>query len=252
VLHDNLTIDQVVDSEAALEFMKEATKLASSAELEDIGQKLEQKAEFFSSVLTEETVEQMNEDDFRTLLGMIFSVKRKAGLLIKTNGFDSLRSEISELLHGTEPIAVRFTRFVESIDGIEEAMRINLASELLHYSNPKTYWLWTNWIWDSHRESGALRLVTQDDADHLGSNTGEVYLKVGKTTALVNAIGHSNGFSSSGKGLFGTDIFLACVYAVYMYTVIKLKLSQEFNRILPNLPELTQRVLGVYKFGVME
>jgi hypothetical protein len=32
-----------------------------------------------------------------------------------------------------------------------------------------------------------------------------------------------------------------------MYTVFKVKLSQEFNRILPELPELTQRVLGVHK-----
>ena len=49
--------------------------------------------------------------------------------------------------------------------------------------------------------------------------------------------------------MFGTDIFMACVYAVYMYTVFKMKLSQEFNRILPELPELTQRVLGVYQMG---
>jgi hypothetical protein len=65
--------------------------------------------------------------------------------------------------------------------------------------------------------------------------------------ALVNAVGHSIGFSDSGKGLFGTDVFLACVYAVYMYTVFRIKLSQEFNRILPELSELAQRVLGVYK-----
>jgi len=32
-----------------------------------------------------------------------------------------------------------------------------------------------------------------------------------------------------------------------MYTVFRVKLSQEFNRILPELSELAQRVLGVYK-----
>ncbi|MFZ8940730.1 MAG: hypothetical protein ACO2ZK_01810, partial [Gemmobacter sp.] len=42
--------------------------------------------------------------------------------------------------------------------------------------------------------------------------------------------------SRAGRGLFGTDVFLASVYAVYMYTVFRVKLSQEFNRILPELP----------------
>ena len=32
---------------------------------------------------------------------------------------------------------------------------------------------------------------------------------------------------------------------LYMYTVFRLKLSDEFNRILPELPELVERVLGV-------
>ena len=41
----------------------------------------------------------------------------------------------------------------------------------------------------------------------------------------------------------------SCVYAVYMYTVFRVKLSQEFNRILPELPELVQRVLGVQHLG---
>ena len=34
MLFDSLTNDEIVDSESALEFMKEATKLASSADLE--------------------------------------------------------------------------------------------------------------------------------------------------------------------------------------------------------------------------
>ncbi|GIT74815.1 MAG: hypothetical protein Ct9H300mP29_8090 [Candidatus Neomarinimicrobiota bacterium] len=43
MLYDEINVKDVVDSESALEFMKEATKLASSSELENIGQKLEKK-----------------------------------------------------------------------------------------------------------------------------------------------------------------------------------------------------------------
>ena len=40
MLHDSLTVEEVVDSESALEFMKEATKLATSADLEDISERI--------------------------------------------------------------------------------------------------------------------------------------------------------------------------------------------------------------------
>ena len=51
MLYDEINVKDVVDSESALEFMKEATKLASSSELENIGQKLEEKNHLFYSIL---------------------------------------------------------------------------------------------------------------------------------------------------------------------------------------------------------
>jgi hypothetical protein len=63
--------------------------------------------------------------------------------------------------------------------------------------------------------------------------------------------GRRSGFTSSGaKGLFGIDVFLACVYAVYMYTVLRLRMTQEFNKVVPELPELVRRLLGVYRMEV--
>ena len=247
MLYDDINVQDVVDSEAALEFMKEATKLASSNELEDIGLQLEKKSQQFSNILSEDNISNLTENEFRQLVGSIFSIKRKANRIIKANGFESLHASISELLYGDGSLEKRFNTFTESIDQLYGPMRVNFASELLHFSNPKKYWLWTNWIWDSQTRTGALPLVVQEGVDLTGQSHGEIYAKVGQSMALVNAVGHSIGFSGSGKGLFGTDVFLACVYAVYMYTVFRVKLSQEFNRILPELSELTQRVLGVYK-----
>jgi hypothetical protein len=166
---------------------------------------------------------------------------------LKANGFESLQQSITDLLYGEDTIDLRFNRFIDSVHKLDGPMRVNFASELLHFSNPKKYWLWTNWIWDSKTGTGSLPLIVQEGVDLSGQSDGEIYGKVGQSLALVNAVGHSIGFSDSGKGLFGTDVFLACVYAVYMYTVFRVKLSQEFNRILPELSELAQRVLGVYK-----
>lgn len=248
MLHDSLTPDQIVDAEAALEFMKEATTLATTAELEDIGQRLEMKSAVFAALLAPETIGDLDEAAFKRLAGLIFTVRRKAKRLIKANGIDKLQRELEKLLYGEAAVGQRLDRFMAAVGGLEEAMILSLATEALHFTDPRRYWLWTHWIW-SPKGTGSLVLVTQDAVELTDGAHGEVYAQVGRATAVINQQGHAVGYSGSGRGLFGTDVFLACVYAVYMYTVFRIKLSQEFNRILPELPELVQRVLGVQQLG---
>ncbi len=251
---------QRVDSEAALEFMKEATRVATGTELEDIGERLEAKSRLFREILAEDRIAELDEDGLKRLLGSIFSLRRKTKRLLRANSLETIRAELQALLHGAGPVADRFDRFAGEIGGIEKAMIVSLASEALHFTEPRRYWLWSHWIWNPKTGTGALPLITQD-ADLAMSRSlpsgatatdGGVYEKVGRATALVNAQGHAIGYSRSGRGLFGTDVFLACVYAVYMFTVFRVKLSQEFNRILPELPELVQRVLGVRTLSLSE
>ena len=247
MLFDSLTNEEIVDSESALEFMKEATKLASSADLEDLSERVSQKSECFKGYLSSSSVDELDEGNFDRIVSLIFSIGRKSKRLIDANGFENLRSMIRELLHGVDPVENRFNFFVNQVEGIEEKMRINFAGELLHYSMPDRYWLWTNWIWDPDNNTGALPLVVQEEVDLLGETEGETYLRVGEAMSYVNQVGNERGYSRVGHCKFGIDVFLACVYAVYMYTVFRVKLSDEFNRILPELPELTRRVLGVQK-----
>ena len=247
MLHDSLTVEEVVDSESALEFMKEATKLATSSDLEDLSERIARKAEFFGRMLEPEKLERLTEDEFGLMVRQIFSIGRKSKRLISNNGFENLRNRIQNLLSGDEKLDERFNSFVIGVQGVEEKMRTNFAADLPHLSEPHNYWLWTNWIWDPDANTGSLPLVVQEEVDLLGDTPGETYLRVGQAMAQVRQAGQERGFSNLGQGTFGVDVFLACVYAVYMYTVFRVKLSDEFNRILPNLPELTRRVLGVQK-----
>jgi len=123
----------------------------------------------------------------------------------------------------------------------------DLPSELLHFTEPDRWWLWTRWMWDPRAGTGALPLVTVEDFDWDAPNRPEGYLRVGEAMAFVNETGKAVGFTDLGSGLFGADVFLACVYAVYMYTVLRLRMTQEFNRIVPELPDLVRRLLGVYR-----
>ena len=116
MLYDDVSVKDVVDSESALEFMKEATKLATSAELENIGQKLEEKSNLFNSILNPEDIAIMSDDDFKKVVGKIFSIRRKSKRLLKANGFENLRNKMDALLYGDDPIENRFNQFVDSIE----------------------------------------------------------------------------------------------------------------------------------------
>ncbi len=247
MLYDEITIEKVVDSDLAMQFMKEASSLATSDELNEIGQRLEEKSRLFNLHLSQEAIGKLDQAGFNEVMSKMFGLRRKAKRLIRANGFDVIHIAIQELLYGSASLATRFTQFVDSIDGFDKQLIISMGSELIHFTNPSQYWLWTPWIWEEKEGGGALPLVLQAEAVFSGETVGERYESVGKALVLVNALGQQRGYSGAGRGMFGTDIFLACVYAVYMYTVFRMRLSQEFNRILPELPEMTQRVLGVYK-----
>jgi len=235
MLYDEPQIGAVVDGEAALEFMKEATKLATATELETIGARLADKSARFRERLGHDRIASLDADGFTEIVSQIFSIRRKAGRLIKINGIDTLRGELQALLHGTDRLATRIDRFTARITGLERAMIVALATESLHFTDPERYWLWTHWIWNPDTKTGALRLVTHDAAQlvpearsesgplHLGADSdGVTYERVGWATNLLDQHGHVAGYARAARGLFGTDIFLACVYAVYMATMFRL------------------------------
>jgi len=182
-------------------------------------------------------------------------------------GEEKLRATSAALLYGSEPLQDRFQAFVDSLSGywgdvrlapkptpgkeadLPENILCDLASELLHFTRPDSHWLWTRWMWDPRVGTGALPLVVEDQYDLHGRDAGETYMKVGVAVAFVRATGEAAGFAKFGVGdsPFGIDVFFACVYAVYMYTTLRIRMTQEFNKVVPQLPELTRRLLGVWK-----
>ncbi|RMH64226.1 MAG: hypothetical protein D6677_05425 [Calditrichaeota bacterium] len=250
MLYDEVVIDKTVDKESAHEFLMEATKLATSAQLDDIGDRLGQKYRMFQNILRPDAIGDLQPENIRLLMRHIFFLRRKSGLLLKGNSPEVLQKEFSLLLYGDRPVNERFNRFVTTLSGLNEPLLIALAGELLHYNEPDKYWLWTSWIYDPKTGSGALKMLMQNDVTIEGETVGDKYVAIGRATSAIHQAGMTEGFSRLASGLTGTNIFMACVYAVYMYTVFKVKLSKEFNRILPDLPELARRVLGVQKMEI--
>ena len=240
---------QLVDTESAKEFMQEALGKVQPEELEAICGDVEIKSRWLQQKLSPESLPAISAEEYRAILRRVFSTRRKAGEMLQRYPVEDLRQWTGDLLYGGESVQARFQKFTDRLAGEGDNVRRDLASELLHFSDPERYWLWTRWMWDPKVRTGALPLVTNESCDLSGSTDGDIYLRVGGAVAFVHQVGEAAGFQSISKTMFGTDVFLACVYVVYVYTVLRMRMTQEFNKVMPGLPEFVRRLLGVYEKG---
>jgi len=236
---------QIVDTDSAREFMCEALGKIAETEQHAIASELEAKHARFRDLLSRPR--RLSRDELRFLLRAIFSTRRRIRDFLDGPLADELPAWIEELLCSDGPVAKRFQTFYDRLEGFPDTIRHDLASELLHFTFPDDYWLWTRWVWDRNTRTGALPLVTLEEYDLSGETVGATYLRVGRATAFVHETGKAAGFTRIGQGSFGVDVYLACVYGVYVYTTVRMRMTQEFNRVIPPLPELCRRFLGVYK-----
>ncbi len=240
---------QVVDAEVAQEFMRETLDAVEPEVLTAIVADLGVKSAMFAELLAPDRLARADHDDLRRVLRHAFSARRKADKILDEVGPDHLAAALEELLRGSQSLPDRFEAFQIRLAAFPE-VAFELPSEVLHFTDPTHYWLWTRWMWDPRPETGALALVTDDDFDFGDDSAGLTYLTVGQAVAFISETGQGAGFAALDQGPFAVDVFLGCVYAVYMYTVLRLRMTQEFNRIVPQQSELVRRLLGVHRMEV--
>lgn len=226
--------------------MRESLETVPAEVLADIVNDLSSKSALFAELLSPARLDRADRADLRLILRNVFSTRRKADAILDGLGEANLAAAVAELLRGPEALPLRFERFQSTLSAFPEAA-FELPSEILHFAHPDRYWLWTRWMWEPRAETGALALVTDDDFDFGDGAPGTTYVRVGQAIAFVSETGQAAGFAAFAEGPFAVDVFLGCVYAVYMYTVLRLRMTQEFNRIVPQQPELVRRLLGVHR-----
>lgn len=246
----------MVDTPTAREFTQLALQKVSEAELETVAGKVEFKAERLSQMLAPQSLATWTEDDATATLRWVFSSRRKALVILNTLGLQGFTEAVEALLWSDGPVGARLEAFHETIvavgRGVPASTGFDLGSELLHFSDPDRYWLWTRWMWNPESETGALPLVVMEEVDLDAGSVGHTYERIGLAMAFVDEVGAAAGFRTRGHGVFGTDVFLASVYAIYMYTTLRMRMTQEFNRIIPELAELVSRLLGVHRLERLE
>ncbi len=238
---------QVVDTETAIEFMRETTNKVDAEALGAICADVEAKSRWFGETLGADALSSLTPEVYQQLLRRIFSTRGKTRQALLARDFDETRGRIGELLWGDGDAQTRVQTFADWLDDLPDNLRVDFASELLHFTRPDQHWLWTRWMWDPKTKTGALPLVTTAAYDFEGESAGEVYMKIGRAIAFVHEVGDAAGFQRISRSVFGTDVFLSCVYVIYAYTVLRMRMTQEFNKVMPGLPEFSRRLLGVYK-----
>ncbi len=247
---------QVVDTPTAREFTEQALERVSKEELGDIAVLLERKVDAFRSILAEDSLASMTEDQATGLLRSVFASRRRHRVILDTLTLDGFISLCADLLHGAGSAEVRLAAFHDAIAAIGRDVPpqagFDLGSSLLHFTDPDRYWLWTQWMWDPLSLTGALPLIVTEEVDLVTDDIAESYRRIGVAMAFIDDVGEAAGFRERGHGILDTDVFLGCVYAIYMYTTLRMRMTQEFNQVVPQLGDLLRRLLGVYRSPLIE
>lgn len=159
----------------------------------------------------------------------------------------------SELLLGDAPTPVRVAAFVEKRNALDTRLALELATGFLHNTSPNDHWLWTRWLWDPTTGTGILPLLAGSTHNLLATNLADGYARVGAVTAMSMKFGEGTGLwterlmSNERRMQFANSAFLACAYSVYMYGSTSWRLSRDFNELLPSLPNMARRLIGLPK-----
>jgi hypothetical protein len=247
---------QVVDTPTAREFTERALERVSREELGDVALLLDRKVEAFRTLLSRESVGSLNEWQASALLRSVFATRRKHKVILDALTLDGFVELCDDLLYGTGSPAARLAIFHDAIAGIGRGLPsqvgFDLGSSLMHFSDPDRYWLWTQWMWDPAHLTGALPLIVTEEVDLITDDVAESYRRIGVAIAFIDDVGEAAGFRERGHGILDTDVFLATVYAIYMYTTLRMRMTQEFNQVVPELGELLRRLLGVHRSPLIE
>jgi hypothetical protein len=232
-----------VDVPTAKELIEQIHQHLTVEEIARLVRELERKARTISGLLLEPNVDA---DRVLAALEWTFVARRRASAILGARGGAELAGWVGDLLDGSDPLAARFERFCAAADPLQGAAAAELASELLHFTRPERDWLWARWVWSAETRTGALPLLIGEDYELESESLGATYERVSDAISVLDSSPEASAFRLRGGGRLATDVLLACTYGVYMRTVLGLKMTQEFNALVPPMAQLARRLLGTY------
>jgi hypothetical protein len=231
-------------------------KILSEGEdfVQEFYQDLLGKSLLFQRTLSKDRLPSLTEEDLDTLLGRIFASRRKRKRIIQETGTDRLKKAVSDLLYGDEGGLLRgkakksweekVEGFVKEIRGVDRKAARDIASEILHFTFPDRYVLWTSWVWDPETETGAIVFLKEEPPTggrgrRMYGETYEQFEQVYKQIAEK-----LSEFGIKVRGYLFVDIFLAMIYATYV-DYMTLSTMHSAKGFFPPASVMARRLLGV-------
>jgi len=198
-----------------------------------------------------EAVDALGPEDWEWVAAHVTLARRHREALQAALRERPMHEPTRHLLFGDAPPAQRVARFVSTLAIDDRRLALELATGLLHYTRPQGHWLWTRWLWDVKHHTGILPLLAGSVRNLLADDIAQGYVNVGSVTAMSMRFAEGTGLLTPDltdhpeRRHFAADAFLACAYCVYLYGITSWRLSREFHRLLPPLPKLARRILGM-------
>jgi hypothetical protein len=232
-----------VDVPTAKELIEEIHQHLKVEELHALVDELSVKSSAVRSLLHGEGLDGAR---VREALEWTFVSRRRTSQILGVRDDGEIAAWVGGLLAGSDPRPRRLERFCASCGPLSPPAAAELASELLHFNDPARNGLWTRWIWSSESRTGALALLIGEEYELEGDGLGETYERVCEAISVLDGSPEASSFRRPDSGTLGTDVLLACAYAVYMRTVLGLKMTSEFNALVPPMAQLVRRLLGTH------
>lgn len=201
------------------------------------------KSLLFKQLLSKERLPSLTEEELNAVLERIFASRRKRKKIIEETGVDRLKKAISDLLYGKAGSwEDRAEKFVREIRGVDKSSAKDIASEILHFTFPEEYVLWTGWIWDPESESGAVVFLKEEPPKK--SMYGETYEEFESIYKQIQE--KLTDFGIKVKGYLFVDIFLAMIYATYV-DYMTLSTMHSAKGFFPPAGIMARRLLGIIR-----
>jgi len=201
------------------------------------------KSEMFSQALVD-NAGNLELETFKGLCTFMATVRRRIGPWLNEDSFAEVRDALSGLLDDDQPVDARIEAFCARFPNDKKHRWVrDLATEILHNTEPERFPLMNRWVWDAKANSGVLREIWHaENIDHITIPVGDGYGTYLMLREELSQFLSENGFFRD--ILQYVDILCAQIYAQYICEQGGSYLRADFSA--PEDPmQHTRRLLGL-------
>jgi len=202
------------------------------------------KSAMFQQALAADAINNLELETFKGLCTFMSTVRRRIGIWLNEEAFADMQAGIVDLLVDDNNVDARIIAFCARFPENKEHRWVrDLATEILHNTDPERIPLMNRWVWDAQSNSGVIREIWHaDDVDHIKIPVGDGYGTYLMLREELSQFLSDEGFFRD--VLQYVDILCAQIYAQYICEQGGSYLRTDFSA--PEDPmQHTRRLLGL-------